>query len=124
MFDGGVSEELHHSEFAVAHEPEGIGTAVDGYVDHGHWCNIRSFVWAVGERQRSPPSRYGIVDHYRVLDEDSSKDPLELYDTLNHIKNVLQSRKYQFVNLSIGPALPIEDYDVHAVDGGAGFDLR
>ena len=27
---------------------------------------------------------------------------------------MLQSRKYQFVNLSIGPALPIEDYDVHA----------
>ncbi len=113
VFDGGISEALHDSGFAVAHEPEGIGASVDGYVDHG--TGVTSAVLfgpLLKGVDLSQP--YGIVDHYRVLDEGSRKDPLELYDTLKRIKNILQSRKYPFVNLSIGPALPIEDYDVHA----------
>lgn len=60
------------------------------------------------------PRPYGLVDHYRVLDDKSGKDRYELYDALNSIRSVLQSRKYPFVNLSVGPALPVEDYDVHA----------
>lgn len=113
VFDGGISQELHDSGFAVGHDPEGIGSAVEGYVDHG--TGVTSAVlFGPLSKDDELAQPYGVVDHYRVLDEDSSKDPLELYDTLNHIKNVLQSRNYQFVNLSIGPALPIEDHDVHA----------
>lgn len=58
---------------------------------------------------------YSYVDHYRVLDADTDKeDPFELYRTLAHIEEVLLSRQYQFLNLSLGPELPIEDSDVHA----------
>ncbi|QEG35826.1 S8 family peptidase [Bythopirellula goksoeyrii] len=113
VFDGGISTDLHNTPFAVAHDPEGIGPAVDGYVDHG--TGVTSAVLfgpIIKGIELSQP--YGTVDHFRVLDKHTTKDPLELYDALNHIKNVLQSRKYQFINLSIGPALPIEDYDVHA----------
>lgn len=62
---------------------------------------------------------YGMVDHYRVLDDrigisdHSGHDPVDLNDALARIRDVLQSRKYAFVNLSIGPCLPIEDHDVH-----------
>jgi integrase len=42
------------------------------------------------------------------LDEE---DPLELYRTLGFIEEVLLSRQYQFINLSLGPDLPIEDAD-------------
>lgn len=113
VFDGGISKELGDSVFAVAHEPEGIGTSVDGFVDHG--TGVTSAVlFGPLTRREELGQPYGVVDHYRVLDKNSSKDVLELYDALNHIKNVLQSRKYHFINMSIGPALPIEDYDVHA----------
>ncbi|BBI98943.1 hypothetical protein FGKAn22_06360 [Ferrigenium kumadai] len=55
------------------------------------------------------------VDHLRVLDKDAStEDPLELYRTLGLVEEVLLSRHYQFINLSLGPDLPIEDTDVHA----------
>jgi len=37
-----------------------------------------------------------------------------LYRTLGHVETVLLSRQYQFINLSLGPDLPIEDQDVHA----------
>lgn len=58
---------------------------------------------------------YSYVDHLRVLDRKThSEDPLELYRTLGLIEEVLLSRQYQFLNLSLGPDLPVEDTDVHA----------
>lgn len=58
---------------------------------------------------------YAYVDHLRVLDNDTAtEDPLELYRTLGFIEEVLLTRQYQFINLSLGPDLPIEDTDVHA----------
>ncbi|MDR1461715.1 MAG: S8 family peptidase [Azoarcus sp.] len=58
---------------------------------------------------------FAYVDHLRVLDKDvNTEDPLELYRTLGFVEEVLLSRQYQFVNLSLGPDLPIEDTDVHA----------
>ena len=58
---------------------------------------------------------YAYVDHLRVLDRKAGQeDPLELYRTLGLIEQVLLSRQYQFINLSLGPDLPVEDTDVHA----------
>jgi len=58
---------------------------------------------------------YSFVDHYRVLDRGTqAEDPLELYRTLGFIEEILLSRQYQFINLSLGPDLPVEDSDVHA----------
>lgn len=58
---------------------------------------------------------YAPVDHHRVLDSRiDQEDPYELYRTLGHVETVLLSRQYQFINLSLGPDLPIEDRDVHA----------
>jgi len=58
---------------------------------------------------------YAPVDHHRVLDAKvDGEDPYELYRTLGHVETVLLSRQYQFVNLSLGPDLPVEDQDVHA----------
>lgn len=61
------------------------------------------------------PRPYSYVDHLRVLDADiCNEHPLELYRTLGLIEEVLLSRQYQFINLSLGPNLPIEDSEVHA----------
>jgi hypothetical protein len=58
---------------------------------------------------------YAYADHLRVLDRGSdTEDPLELYRTLGFIEQVLLSRQYEFINLSLGPDLPVEDTDVHA----------
>lgn len=64
----------------------------------------------------TPANRpYSFVDNIRVLDDLSNEeDPLELYRTLGHIETVLISREYEFLNLSLGPDLPIEDNEVHA----------
>jgi hypothetical protein len=58
---------------------------------------------------------YAPVDHHRVLDAKvAGEDPYELYRTLAHVETVLLSRQYQFINLSLGPDMPVEDQDVHA----------
>ena len=58
---------------------------------------------------------YSYVDHLRVLDRNTElDDPLELYRTLGFIEEVLLSRQYQFINLSLGPELSIDDTDLHA----------
>lgn len=58
---------------------------------------------------------FSYVDHYRVLDRESeNEDPFEMYRTLIFIEEILRSRRYEFVNLSLGPNLPVEDTDVHA----------
>ncbi len=113
VFDGGLPANTALKPFVGRFEPSGIGTAVREYLDHGTAVTSAALF---GPLRKDEPVRrpYGLVDHYRVLDDRSEKDPYELYDTLNRIRDVLQSRKYSFVNLSIGPALPVEDHDVHA----------
>lgn len=113
VFDGGISDEMHNCPYAQAHDPVGIGPSVDGFVDHG--TGVTSAVLFGPLTKGTPlPIPYGVVDHYRVLDDKSNSDPFELYDALTRIRDVLQSRKYSFINFSIGPSLPIEDYEVHA----------
>lgn len=58
---------------------------------------------------------YAPVDHLRVLDKGhEQEDPLELYRTLGLVEQVLLSRQYEFINLSLGPDLCVVDDDVHA----------
>lgn len=63
-----------------------------------------------GGRASTP---YSYVDHLRVADA-QPQDPLELYRTLRFVEEVLMSKAYEFLNLSMGPALPVDDDDVHA----------
>jgi hypothetical protein len=61
------------------------------------------------------PRPFSPVDHVRVLDSNAqNEDPYQLYRTLGHIEEVLLSRQYNFINLSLGPELEVDDDDVHA----------
>jgi hypothetical protein len=62
-----------------------------------------------------PQRPYSYVDHHRVLDSNiEHEDRFELYRTLSHIEDILLSRQYEFINLSLGPDMSIEDDEVHA----------
>ncbi|WP_319557968.1 S8 family peptidase [Thiomicrorhabdus sp.] len=61
------------------------------------------------------PRPFAYVDHHRILDNNiRHEDPFELYRTLGHIEDILLSRQYEFINISLGPDLPIEDDEIHA----------
>ncbi|MFG1284881.1 S8 family peptidase [Xanthobacter autotrophicus] len=57
---------------------------------------------------------YSFIDHLRVVDaEIDDEHPAELYRTLGLVEQVLLSREYEFLNLSLGPEAVVDDGDPH-----------
>ncbi|MDQ0042821.1 S8 family peptidase [Variovorax boronicumulans] len=115
VLDGGLPESHGLERFVRRYErSDAEASDVADYLDHGHGVTSALLFGPIdpGESARRP---FAYVDHVRVLDEGvDGEDPLELYRTLGHIEEVLLSRRYQFLNLSLGPNLCVEDTDVHA----------
>lgn len=87
---------------------------VQDYLHHGLGVTS-AFLFGPIEPGAIAARPYAAVDHYRVLDAQSDEeDPYELFRTLANVETVLLSRQYQFINLSLGPDLAVEDHEVHA----------
>lgn len=115
VLDGGLPTKSLVTPF-VQHYYRSDANANDvpEYLDHGLWVTS-ALLFGPVEPDASARRPYSNVDHYRILDAVSDQeDPYELYRTLAHVEEVLLSRRYQFINLSLGPDLPVEDTDVHA----------
>lgn len=114
ILDGGLPE--HHPispwirnyrrlDESAADDPEGP--------DHGLGVTS-AFLFGPIKPGGTAQRPFAPVDHLRVLDGDAkTEDPLELYRTLGFVEQVLLSRSYEFINLSLGPDLPVEDREVH-----------
>ncbi|MHB8132489.1 MAG: S8 family peptidase, partial [Mobilitalea sp.] len=91
-------------------------TAEDDPEYNKHGLGVTSaFLFGPLREGHMPERPFSPITHLRILDKKSEKDdPLLLYRTLGFIEEVLLSREYQFLNLSLGPDLPIENQDVHA----------
>lgn len=115
VLDGGLPSQHVLSPYMGNYfKSDDAAADVASYLDHGLGVTSALLFGPVepGEEAQRP---YSYVDHYRVLDELSNgEDPYELYRTLGHVEEVLLSRQYQFMNLSLGPDRAIEDDDVHA----------
>ncbi len=113
VFDGGLPKDHPLSRWTTCHITDGLEEPIEEGERHGLGVTSALLFGSLnhGKQPRSPSA---FVDHFRVLDKKSLKDPQEDYfDVLERISAVLESRRYQFVNFSIGPDLPIEDDDVH-----------
>lgn len=54
------------------------------------------------------------IDNYAVITQETQKEsPYQLFNVINKIKQVIENNDYEFINLSIGPELPIDDNEVH-----------
>lgn len=113
IFDGGVPEGHPITQWVTPYEIEGMRPASAEFHEHGVAVSSAALFGTLDPR-RPAPRPFAPVDHYRVLDDDPAQDLHELYEVLERIESVLSSQTYDFINLSIGPSLPIEDDDVHA----------
>ena len=115
VFDGGVKADAKLDPWVSRKKTKNIGAAVPEFQNHGT-AVTSALLFGPLQDGVTAERPYAKVDHYRVLDADTMKDDQqELYTVLERIQDVLESRpKYDFVNLSLGPDLPIEDNDVHA----------
>ena len=112
VFDGGLPETSPLTAWASALDGPGVGESKPELLWHGSTVTSAILFGSVaGDQAARPLCR---VDHHRVLDKSSYDDPFELYEVLERVKAVLAQGNYEFVNLSIGPALAVDDDDVHA----------
>lgn len=113
IFDGGLPPNHPITSWARPIDTTGIGPAEAGDLEHGTHVTS-AFLFGHIDPTKPLPRPYAPVDHYRVLDSAPGQDPHELYEVLERIDYVLSKHEYDFINLSLGPHLPIEDDDVHA----------
>ncbi len=115
ILDGGLPASHVLTPFLGRYEhSDRTAKDIPEFVDHGLGVTS-AFLFGPIEPGAEARRPYAYVDHFRVLDDQTEhEDELELYRTLAHIEDVLLSRQYQFINLSLGPNLSTEDSDVHA----------
>ncbi|WP_410874467.1 S8 family peptidase [Nocardia sp. A7] len=113
VFDGGLPTETPLTRWVDTHTFVDSAAPQRNYLDHGHRVTSALLFGSV-DPVHPVPVPYGYIDHYQVLDENTDDDQCELYAAIERIDTVLRQRKYEFVNVSIGPELPIEDDEVHA----------
>ena len=113
IFDGGVPDNHPLLPWVRPIDAPGVGPAHPDYLKHGV-AVTSAFLFGHIDPRQTLPQPYANVDHYRVLDTAPGQNPHELYEVLDRIEKVLADSEYDFVNLSLGPRLPVEDDDVHA----------
>ncbi len=115
VFDGGIKENSGLDPWVSRKKTKNIGDPVPEFQNHGT-AVTSALLFGPLQDGVTADRPYANIDHYRVLDKDTmNDDQAELYSVLERIQDVLESRqKYDFINLSLGPDLPIEDNDVHA----------
>lgn len=113
IFDGGLPDDHVLTAWATPIDATGGGRRWHEFTKHGVGVTS-AFLFGHLRPGEPAPRPYANVDHYRVLDAEPGQNPRELYEVLERIDRVLNARDYDFVNLSLGPLLPVEDDDVHA----------
>jgi hypothetical protein len=115
MLDGGLPE--HHAIGPWVRNYREIDPDAEADLDgteHG-LAVTSAFLFGPIQPNGVAARPFSYVDHLRVLDNDAETEhPLELYRTLGFVEEVLLSRQYEFVNLSLGPELAVVDTEVHA----------
>jgi hypothetical protein len=113
IFDGGLPVKHPLTKWAIAIDAPGVGPPDDTLIRHG--VSVTSaFLFGHLQPNQPAPRPFAPVHHYRVVDTVPGQNPYELYEVLDRIKDVLASTKYEFINLSLGPDLPVDDDEVHA----------
>ena len=115
IFDGGLPDNAPKAlgRWLRYIEPHGIGKPVPFYQEHGLAVSS-AFLFGDIKAGKPLPTPFCMVDHVRVLDEQSGTGgDLMCLDALRRIHDHLEKNPgYEFVNLSLGPSLPIDDDEV------------
>lgn len=113
IFDGGIPAGILPASLVRRKRAKNLGSAVPESEAHG--LAVTSALLYGSLPHGAPlPAPFTTVDHYRVIDQNTIRDPQGHYfEILNRIMDVLRQNPFDFVNLSLGPDLPIEDDEVH-----------
>ncbi|MDP4535504.1 S8 family peptidase [Alkalimonas collagenimarina] len=111
IFDGGLSSDNVILPWVNEFIPPDVTSSHPGLLAHGGEVCATYLFGPYDANNKSFQAPYTNVDIVRVLSPEDS-DP-DLFDVLTRIETVLKKKIYKYVNLSLGPRLPVEDDDVH-----------
>lgn len=115
IFDGGLPSSPDLSKWVRSIDAPGVGKADPEHQLHGLAVTSALLFGPLTEPDASRPMCS--VDHVRVLDVETDEGvDLEYYDVLDRIESYMKDRgdEYEFVNISLGPQMPLDDDDVTA----------
>ncbi len=113
VLDGGLPSENALSPWVNFYETSNQMVEESSYTEHGFGVTS-ALIYGSIDNNKPLDRPYAKVDHYRVIYENSEDDPLhEMYPTIKRIVSVLEKHEYEFVNLSLGPDIPIDDDEVN-----------
>ncbi len=113
VFDGGVAEGSVLDPWVRPKIFDETGDSIPDLMGHG--LAVTGALLFGPLKEGVPLERpYSYVDHYRVIGSNTDSTDENLLDVLKLIQDTLESSNYSFVNLSIGPYMPIEDDEVTA----------
>jgi len=113
IFDGGLPAKHALTKWAKPFDAPGVGPADADLLKHGIGVTS-AFLFGHINPSQPVPRPFSGAHHYRVLDTAPGQNAFELYEVLGRLESVLNSKHYDFVNLSLGPELPVDDNEVHA----------
>jgi hypothetical protein len=115
IFDGGADDSAPHLAPFVQTIDLSPEPAEDAAVDHGTMVTGAALYGPMDAGQQLSTPEIGI-DHYRVVPAPRSEQwDVDLFWILDRIEETLAQRAYPVVNLSLGPALSVdEDDEPHA----------
>lgn len=113
IFDGGIPYDHPLLTWVTPYEWPDMSPPILELLTHGVAVTSAALFGHINLRE-ALPRPYSFIDHYRVIDDAPNSNPHELYEVLDRIEEALSAKEYDFVNLSLGPRLPIEDDEVHA----------
>lgn len=109
IFDGGLPDGHGLEKWVTLHDAPGVGAPDPAGQRHG--LAVTSAFLFGPLKQREPLAQpFANVDHWRVFGK--GDDDFEAFDLLDRIEDVLTSRRYDFINISLGPCYAIDDDDV------------
>ena len=112
VFDAGMPDIPALAPYVDSIEPNGIGAVVAECQEHG-LAVTSALLFGPLTPGEEAPLPFAKVTHYRVVDANSGRDPVYLYDMLRHIDDTLRDGKFDFANISVGPEYPFDDGDIH-----------
>lgn len=112
IFDGGIPDDSPLLPWVNAYDAPGVGAPLDDFLWHGETVTSALLFGSANPSTIERPVCH--ADHYRVIDADTGTHSYELYDVLERVKAILETHNYEFMSLSIGPSLPVDDEEVNA----------
>ncbi len=114
IFDGGLPEASPIMPWVNYIEPSNIGLAHPEALEHGE-AVTSAYLFGHLTPSIEVGIPYTFVDHIRVIDQATGQNSdFEMYDVLDRILTHLDTADipYKYVNLSLGPDIPIEDDEI------------